>query len=263
MSHDLPVPGHQRLSLAELPRPRRHRILAILRRHAPVVREPQPATRHLGLAAAGTFRPFQQAIRTARLMRPLPTAIQSVTSTGLRSSRARAPSGERGGVAGDDGRRGGGPGGTAARACSAWAGVCPARMRCGIRSATSIPGSSADRLRPVDQPDLLVLADEQIAGVDVALQQRVPVRRRQPAGFQPGQAGEVAAGPGVQAGRRISGQFAPAVDQPGQFAGRRRRGGDGAGGPGRRRARRAWPRHGRYRASPGPGRGGGRRCRRI
>jgi len=28
--------------------------------------------------------------------------------------------------------------GTVARACSAWAGVCPARMSCGIRSATSI-----------------------------------------------------------------------------------------------------------------------------
>ena len=81
------------------------------------------------------------------------------------------------------------------------------------------PGGSADRLRPVDQPDLLVLDDEQIAGADVAVQRRVPVRRRQPAGFQPGQAGEIAAGPGVQAGRRISGQFAPAVDQPGQFAG--------------------------------------------
>ena len=61
----------------------------------------------------------------------------------------------------------------------------------------------------------------------------------------------MAAGPGVQAGRRISGQFAPAMDQPGQFArdGRRDRASRW------RRARRSWPRHGRHRVSPRPGRG--------
>ena len=44
MGHDLPVPGHQRFSLANLLCPRRHRILVILRGHPPVEREPQPAT---------------------------------------------------------------------------------------------------------------------------------------------------------------------------------------------------------------------------
>ncbi len=100
-------------------------------------------------------------------------------------------------------------------------------MRYGAGSAA---GGSAGGLRPVDQPGLLVLADEQVAGIDAAARQRVPVRRHEPAGFQPGPAGAMAAGPGIQAGRRISGQFATAVDQPGQFAGGRR-GGDRARGP--------------------------------
>ena len=230
MSHDLPVPGHQRLSLAELPRPRRHRILVILRRHAPVVREPQPATRHLGPAAAGTFRPFQQAIRTARPVRPLPTAIQSVTSTGLRSSRARAPSGERGGVAGDDGRRGGGPGATAARACSAWAGACPARMRYGTRLATSIQAAPRtgcaqsisqtfwswlmSRLLALMSPCSSVSPSAAVSQPVSSLAKRVRLRR-------------------AQASRPAGGSAAssaPAVDQPGQFAGGGRRGGDGTGG---------------------------------
>ena len=43
LRHDPPVPADQRLGLLPLPRPRRHRILPVLRRHPPVEREPQAA----------------------------------------------------------------------------------------------------------------------------------------------------------------------------------------------------------------------------
>jgi hypothetical protein len=77
------------------------------------------------------------------------------------------------------------------------------------------PGGAADGLRPVDQPGLPVRGDEQVAGVDVAVQERVAIRRCQPPGLDRGQAAEVAAGPGIRVVRRGGGQFLPAVDQPG------------------------------------------------
>src|ERR1017187_7665923 len=65
LGHDLPVPGHQRPGLAELPRQRRHRILVILGGHPPVEREPQPtATRPRLTLAAGALRPRRQLIPT-------------------------------------------------------------------------------------------------------------------------------------------------------------------------------------------------------
>jgi len=46
--------------LAELPRPRRHRVLVLLRRHAPVKREPQPAParRHRLAAPCAPSQPY-------------------------------------------------------------------------------------------------------------------------------------------------------------------------------------------------------------
>ena len=63
LRHDLTVPGHQHPGLLPLPRPRRHRILPVLRRHPPVKREPQPAaTRHARPAPPGALRPQHQDI---------------------------------------------------------------------------------------------------------------------------------------------------------------------------------------------------------
>ena len=57
-----PVAADQRLGLLPLPRPRRHRVLPVLRRHPPVEREPQTPVTPLLRPAAGALRPGRQHI---------------------------------------------------------------------------------------------------------------------------------------------------------------------------------------------------------
>jgi len=74
LRRDHPGPGSQHQRLLQLPRPRRHRILPVLRRHPPVKREPQPAVPGLRCPAA-LFRPGHQHISTG-------TSARAVTRTG-------------------------------------------------------------------------------------------------------------------------------------------------------------------------------------
>ena len=64
-SHELVKhPGGQHQRLLQLPRPRRHRILPVLRRHTAVKREPQHPARTLPGTAAERLSPRRQHIPT-------------------------------------------------------------------------------------------------------------------------------------------------------------------------------------------------------
>ena len=62
LRRDHPGPGGQHHRLLHLPRPRRHRILPVLRRHPPVKREPQHPACPLTRTAAKSLRPRLQHI---------------------------------------------------------------------------------------------------------------------------------------------------------------------------------------------------------
>ena len=64
LRHDHTVPGHQRGRLVKLTRLRCHRILPVLRRHAPVEREPRTCLVRLCCLAAALLRPGRQHITT-------------------------------------------------------------------------------------------------------------------------------------------------------------------------------------------------------
>jgi len=128
---------------------------------------------------------------TARFGRQLAQAFRWAgdAGRGRQAAAARPVPGECGSIAGDDSRRGSRPGGDGGQGLLGLGGGVPGEDEVRDQVGDVDPRGAADWLRPVDEPDLLVVADEQVAGVDVAVQQRVPVRCRQPAGFQPGQAG--------------------------------------------------------------------------
>jgi hypothetical protein len=61
LRHDQPVPADQRLGLLPLPRPRRHRILPVLRRHPPGKHKPQALGRRAARTSpARALRPRRQ-----------------------------------------------------------------------------------------------------------------------------------------------------------------------------------------------------------
>jgi hypothetical protein len=82
LRHDHPVPPHQRLGLLALPRPRRHRILPVLRRHPPVKQEPEPSGIWLSLMVTGLAlrRPLGQDVPAVARGSPAPSRLSRHSS---------------------------------------------------------------------------------------------------------------------------------------------------------------------------------------